>query len=96
MSEQWEGILTGGDVFALFGLGSSPEPPVSVPLGILELDGVPGSRETLQSAFRARVIQIHPDINDVSALVHRHDPTVQELVWARNVLQRKIPLDRYG
>jgi hypothetical protein len=93
-----------GDLLGSFfvGLGGSyPEPPDSVPLRLLGLTEKPASQAAVKAAFRARVMVAHPDIGayttmpaEVNAAVEAHamaDPDVQELVWARDVLLRKIP-----
>lgn len=87
-------------VVGLFGLfGSWPEPPDAIPLRILGLAEKPTSQETVKSAFRARVMQAHPDLaiytdpglrRAAEAIVAR-EPDVQELVWARDVLLHKVP-----
>jgi hypothetical protein len=85
------------DPFAiLFGPGDCPD---SVPLRILGLDAIPVSRDTLKSVFRAKVMAAHPDLAKYTAPDVRQaaeaavaaQPDVHELLWARNVLIRKIP-----
>jgi len=84
----------------LFGFGSWPEPPDIVPLRILGLAERPASQDAVRSAFRARLGAVHPDTaayREVPWLQHAADsiaagrPEVAELVWARDVLLRKIP-----
>jgi hypothetical protein len=90
-----------GSVFdGLFGFGSWPEPPDIVPLRILGLTGRPASQDAVRSAFRARLLLVHPDVAAYSAVpelqraadaIAAQRPEVAELVWARDVLLRKIP-----
>jgi hypothetical protein len=87
------------ELSALFGFGSCAEPPDSVPLRILGLDAVPLSRDTLRSVFRAKVRAAHPDVTtytmphlrEAAEALVAAKPDVQELMWARDVLMRKIP-----
>jgi hypothetical protein len=91
-----------GDPLTAFflGKGSCAEPPDSIPLRILELDELPATRDALQSAFRRRVMQLHPDlgaytalpdiVNEAVALKAEQDPTVQEAKWARDILLHKV------
>jgi hypothetical protein len=67
-----------------------PEPPVCVPLRILGLNYMPTTKEAVRQAFRFKMFAAHPDLNP------DHPPAeaqadVQELVWARDWLVRKIP-----
>jgi hypothetical protein len=66
--------------------GSWHEPPDSVPLHILGLDVRPDSQDEVRSAFRARIKAAHPDVAPTM-----DDDGVPGLVWARDVLLRKIP-----
>jgi hypothetical protein len=72
------------DIFG-FIFGASP-PPVSLVLRVLGLDAIPASHEEIKSAFRARILQVHPDIVGEKA----HSEYTSELVWAREVLLRKV------
>jgi len=94
------GGLFGSDpIDILFGLGSCAEPPDSVPLRILGLDAIPLTRDTVRSVFRTKVMAAHPDLASYTAPDVRQaaevavaaEPDVQELLWARNVLLRRIP-----
>lgn len=86
-------------VALLGGFGDVAAPPDSVPLRILGLDELPATHDAVKTAFRARVMAAHPDlaaytIPDVrkaaeAAVAGAQD--VQELVWARDILLRKIP-----
>lgn len=76
---------------ALFGtkVGVWPEPPETVPLRLLGLDKKPTHQNVVKSAFRAKVVAVHPDLAlNVEA---RDDPEIRELVWARDVLLRMTP-----
>jgi hypothetical protein len=90
------------DIFATFFGGSGVRidaPPVNVPMRILGLDAKPSSRETVKAAFRRRLFDVHPDlaaytdpsIRAIHEKAMADDATVQELVWARDVLYRLIP-----
>lgn len=78
----------------------APEVPETIPLRILGLARPIPSRETITSAFRRRVIEVHPDLR------HAYDhpelqqaaedtlsdkPEIRELVWARDVLIEMAP-----
>jgi hypothetical protein len=87
-------------VFAeLFGIGTYPEPPDITVLRILGLEARPATQDEVKSAFRARLRRVHPDIDayegthlaGASAAVAIQRPEVRELVWARDVLLRKVP-----
>src|SRR5262245_52352585 len=96
-----------GDVFGedmlggLFGAsGSWAEPPDIVPLRILGLDARPPSQDEVRSAFRARLLLVHPDVAAYAAVPELQQaadaaaaerPEVAEVVWARDVLLRKVP-----
>jgi hypothetical protein len=90
------GLFGDNPITILFGPGDCPD---SVPLRILGLDAIPLSRDTLRSVFRAKVMVAHPDLAAYTAPDVRQaaeaavaaQPDVQELLWARNVLLRKIP-----
>lgn len=77
-----------------FIFGSWPEPPDAVPLHILGLDDRPKGRAEVKAAFRDRVRTAHPDAGDGDG------DAVAPLVWARDVLLRKIPethvTDKHG
>jgi hypothetical protein len=83
----------------LGGFGAYPEPPDSLALRVLGLSTKPISQDAVKSAFRTSLMRFHPDLAtytepSVRAVWERvlgADPTVQELVWARDVLYRKIP-----
>jgi hypothetical protein len=83
----------------LFGLGLHSDPPESVPLRILGLDAV-SCRADVVAAFRRKVLTCHPDLgayslvpgaNETVEAVAWNDMTVQELVWARDLLLRMHP-----
>ena len=79
------------DFFAdLFGRPSMPEPPVYVPLRILGIDHLPANKDVVRQAFRFRMFAAHPDLNPDHAPAEAL-ADVQELVWARDWLLRKIP-----
>jgi len=75
------------------------EPPDRVPLRILGLDTKPTTHAEIKSAFRARVMRAHPDLavyadpglREAAEAIAGETPEVQELVWARDVLLRKVP-----
>jgi hypothetical protein len=82
-----------------FGLGAV-EVPASVPLRILGLEELPATSAALKTAFRRRVMELHPDLGNYSAIpggtdaviaLAKTDVTVQEVVWARDVLAGKVP-----
>ncbi len=91
------------DIFgSAFGslFGVYPEPPDTVPLRILGLAERPASRDAVRQAFRARLKQVHPDVDAYGAVTELQRaadalaiqrPEVAELVWARDVLLQKIP-----
>jgi hypothetical protein len=88
---------------AMFGgafvYGAFPEPPDSVALRTLGLTAKPASQDAVKAAFRKRLMEVHPDLATytdptIRALWERmlgSELTVQELVWARDVLYKKIP-----
>jgi len=85
---------------ALDGSGTWAEPPDIVPLRILRLAAMPASHAEVKAAFRALLPLVHPDVAAYTAapwLQAAADaqaqarPEVAELVWARDVLLRKIP-----
>lgn len=87
-----------GSAFAgLFGMHA--EPPDGVLLRTLGLAEKPASHDAVKSAFRARVMQVHPDVaaytdpglRMAAEALAAGTPEVQELVWARDELLRKIP-----
>jgi hypothetical protein len=95
------GAMLGG----LFGMGRFAEPPDTVPLRILSVRGAAGpsvTREQVKSAFRAAVMRAHPDLqlyqdtalSKAAEAAIADEPDVQELVWARDVMLRKIPEPR--
>ena len=69
-------------------VASWPEPPDIVPLRILGLNYMPTDRAAVKQAFRFKMFAAHPDVNPDTASAQ---DDVQELVWARDVLLRKIP-----
>jgi hypothetical protein len=78
---------------SLFGMGAWAEPPDTVPLRILGIsaDHRP-SHEHIRHMFRAKVKAAHPDLQPEDWHIRNVDAAdVQELVWARDVLQRKFP-----
>ena len=88
------------DLFAsFFGFGSYAEPPTSIPLRILGLSEIPAKRDAVNAALRARVKQFHPDVIEPnydsvwvgSADFGEQPSTIQEMLWARDVLLKKIP-----
>jgi hypothetical protein len=89
-----------GDFGGFLGLGSHPEPPDVVPLRILGLAAMPASQDAVRSAFRARLLAVHPDVAAYQAVPELQQaadaeaiqrPEVAEVVWARDILLRKIP-----
>lgn len=88
-----------GGFAEIFGLGTHAEPPVSVLLRILCLAEKPADHQAVKAAFRARVMQAHPDVNayadpglrTAAEAIAAGTPEVQELVWARNALLRMTP-----
>lgn len=87
------------DFMGLFGFGSYKEPPPEIPLRILGLVPVASQRE-IRKAFRAKVIEAHPDMKaafDNPALQdiaqkHRKDlPEIRELIWARDCALMQAP-----
>jgi hypothetical protein len=73
----------------LFG-GGRPEPPDTIPLRILGLHQLPAEPDTIRQAFRTRMLAAHPDLRD-GAETADANADVAELVWARDVLLRKVP-----
>jgi hypothetical protein len=67
-----------------------PEPPVCVPLRILGLNHMPADKAVVRQAFRFKMFAAHPDLNPDHPPV-KAQADVQELVWARDWLVRKIP-----
>jgi hypothetical protein len=80
----------------------APEVPETIPLRILGLVGRIPTRESIISAFRRRVIEVHPDLQ----LAYDHPeiqqaaedllgdkPEIREIVWARDVLMQMAPSD---
>ncbi len=67
-----------------------PQPPDRVPLRLLGLSEKPASQDAIRAAFRAEVKLVHPDLSALPTLLAQ-TPEVQELVWARDVLLRKVP-----
>ncbi len=99
MSESSFDQLFGDDPFGAL-LKNAPEPPDSVPLRILGLVERPVGHTPIHSAFRRRVMELHPDlgaypalpeVNDALAVAVKNDTTVQEAKWARDVLLAKVP-----
>lgn len=90
-----------GDIFgAMFGgLGAATAPPDSVPLRILGLGSIPSTRDAVKAAFRAKVMTAHPDLGaytiphlrQAAEAAVSQEADVQELVWARDVILRKVP-----
>ena len=94
-----------GNIFAefaaeVFGTGSWTKPPETVPLRILGLESLSVGRKAVQSAFRARVIAVHPDLSyafdnpamrEAAQAGRGNLPEIRELVWARDMLFRIIP-----
>jgi hypothetical protein len=90
-----------GSLFGSFlGLGSHPEPPDIVPLRILGLAAMPVTQDAAKAAFRARLKQVHPDVDAYTSVPELQEaadaqavarPEVAEVVWARDVLLRKVP-----
>lgn len=80
----------------IFGVADVPE---TIPLRILGLRPPVPNREAIVSAFRRRVIEVHPDLQ----LAYDHPvlqggaeavedrPEIRELVWARDVLVEIAP-----
>ena len=100
VTSPFDGMFAGlfSDMFP--GAGSYPEPPDSLVLRILGLAGRPASQDAVKSAFRARLPLVHPDVSAYAAVPWLQSaadaaaidrPEVAELVWARDVLLRKIP-----
>lgn len=90
---------------SFFGLGSHPEPPDIVPLRILGLNAMPATQDAARAAFKARLKQVHPDVDAYTAVPELQEaadaaaagrPEVAEVVWARDVLLRKIPASVTG
>jgi len=88
-----------GDMFGGL-LGGCAAPPDSVPLRILNLAEIPSGHDRLKSAFRTRLLAVHPDVVSYDAVPElqaaaraaaMQRPEVAELVWARDVLLRKVP-----
>ena len=87
------------DFMALFGFGKYEAPPPEVPLRILGL--LPGaSQETIRKAFRAKVIEVHPDLKpafdnpdfqDMAQQGRGDLPEIRELVWARDCALQQAP-----
>ena len=65
-------------------LDSTPKPPDIIPLRLLGLAEMP-TRKGLEAAFTRQVKANHPDVNPSGRL------TMDELVWARKVLLKKLP-----
>jgi hypothetical protein len=88
------------DVFsALLGIGNFAEPPDSVPLRLLGLEAIPATHAAINDAFRRRVMELHPDTAAYSASPDlaadaltsaEADATVQEAMWARDILFGKV------
>ena len=81
-----------GDFMQLFGFGSAEAPPKEVPLRLLGLVP-PASYESIRKAFRAKVIEVHPDmmaafnntdLQDIAQKGRGELPEIRELVWARD------------
>ena len=87
-----------GEIFGI-DIGTFPEPPDVTVLRILGLEDRPATHDEVKAAFRARLKVTHPDIAvyenthlaAASAAIAAQRPEVQELVWARDVLLRKVP-----
>jgi hypothetical protein len=85
----------------LFGFGEVPD---SIPLRMLGLDEMPTSRAVLMTAFRSKVMAVHPDlagytlpgIREAAEAIVSSEADVQELVWARDVLARKLRYESPG
>jgi hypothetical protein len=76
--------------------GLWPEPPDVVPLRILGLTQRPNDQDTVKHAFRAKLKTTHPDLVPIIDGLPMFaslstDADVAGLVWARDVLLRKIP-----
>jgi hypothetical protein len=69
--------------------GGWPEPPDTIPLRILGLHQLPADHDTIRQAFRTRMLAAHPDLRD-DAETADANADVAELVWARDVLLRKV------
>ncbi len=93
------GLFDDSPFAGIFGLGTYAEPPVSVLLRILGLAEKPADHQAVKAAFRARVMQAHPDVTayvdpglrTAAEAIAAGTPEVQELVWARDALLRMIP-----
>jgi hypothetical protein len=91
--------LFAGLFATMFGIGTYPEPPDVTVLRILGLESRPATQDEVKSASRARLRQVHPDVvtyegthlAEASAAVAVQRAEVRELMWARDVLLRKIP-----
>jgi hypothetical protein len=79
-----------------------PDVPETVPLKVLGLKAPMPDRAAIQTAFRRRVIEVHPDLQlayDHPVLQPGADdalgahPEIRELVWARDVLMEMAPAD---
>ncbi|HEY5025392.1 MAG TPA: hypothetical protein VII76_10485 [Acidimicrobiales bacterium] len=82
--------MTGTDLahgvvpFDIFG---DPPAPDSLLLRVLGLVEMPHSTEDVKSAFRTRLLQVHPDIGAGGTEAAE---SVSELAWAREVLLRRV------
>jgi hypothetical protein len=68
----------------------NPPPPDSIPLRILGLAAMPADRAPVVAAFRRMMMMAHPDVS-VDEASRATDATVQELVWARQILFARLP-----
>lgn len=89
-----------GDIFGSIFPRAYPEPPDNVPARILGLDAKPDTRDAVKAAFRARLLAVHPDVityraqPELQAAADKlalERPEVAEVIWARDVLLRKVP-----
>jgi hypothetical protein len=85
-----EDVVNAAFSFGGWPFGSWPEPPDTVPLRILGLDVLPAARDEVKTAFRVKMLAAHPDIRPDSEAADANTG-VRELMWARDVLMRKIP-----
>ena len=82
----------------LFGM-TTADVPETIPLRILGLTPPVPNRQTIVSAFRRRVLEVHPDLQlaydhpviQEAAEVVEAQPEIRELVWARDVLVEMAP-----